>query len=71
MKEGVEELAPLSYKVAPCTHDIISNVPTSNTINRHDVSLLHHELHNLCNICDRLCENRPCLHLVVIRETLV
>ena len=23
------------------------------------------------DICDRLCENRPCLHLVVIRETLV
>ena len=22
-------------------------------------------------ICDRLCENRPCSHLVVIRETLV
>ena len=22
-------------------------------------------------ICDRLCENQPCLHLVVIRETLV
>ena len=23
------------------------------------------------SICDRLCENRPCSHLVVIRETLV
>ena len=23
------------------------------------------------HICDRLCENRPCSHLVVIRETLV
>ena len=23
------------------------------------------------DICDRLCKNRPCLHLVVIRETLV
>ena len=22
-------------------------------------------------ICDRLCENRPCSHLLVIRETLV
>ena len=22
-------------------------------------------------ICDRLCKNRPCSHLVVIRETLV
>ena len=22
-------------------------------------------------ICDRLCENRPCSHLVVFRETLV
>ena len=23
------------------------------------------------DICDRLCENQPCLHLVVITETLV
>ena len=31
------------------------------------------KLKHPCNgvICDRLCENRPCLHLVVIRETLV
>ena len=25
----------------------------------------------LFSICDRLCENRPCSHLVIIRETLV
>ena len=29
------------------------------------------EKEGLACICDRLCKNRPCLHLVVIRETLV
>ena len=29
-------------------------------------------VHSLCmHICDRLCENRPCSHLLVSRETLV
>ena len=27
--------------------------------------------HVLNYICDRICENQPCTHLVVIRETLV
>ena len=37
-------------------------------------SLHHHHFNNhfvcvMISICDRLCENQPCSHLVVIRET--
>ena len=31
MKEGVDELAPLSHKTATCTRDIISYAPGVNT----------------------------------------
>ena len=36
------------------TRDIISNVPTFNTINRHHIfacTLLHHEFHKTCQYC--------------------
>ena len=31
----------------------------------------HSYVNSLSSICDNICENRPCSHLVVIRETLV
>ena len=50
--KGVDELAALSHKTAACTCDIISYVPTINTIITGALSLLfvctllHRELHN-------------------------
>ena len=62
-RAGVDKLVPLLHKTAAYTHDIISNVPAvntinRNTINRHDVfacTLLHPELHNMCQCKTYIC----------------
>ena len=45
--KGVNEHAATSHKTADCTCDIISYVPTVNTVNRRDIyacTLLHYQL---------------------------
>ena len=38
MKEGINELVPLSHKTATCIHETISNTPAGvNTVNKPDV----------------------------------
>ena len=60
-------LLELSMISAPCHSCINSSRSSEKSVNW----LVLTDCYLDQTICDRLCENRPCSHLVVIRETLI
>ena len=55
----------LEFCIVAISHSYLASSKSCELLagtNKHQIICMH--------ICDHLCENRPCSHLIVIRETL-